>query len=393
MSRKAILRMSVINEASTEQSTKLMRYQSVSRVVDENEEEWNVNIRKAQREFDRCWRTTCQYYIDKHTLVVFVTAVTSIIKLLKDFRPFTIVIDEASQMAETAIVSVVATFFQSVQKLVLAGDLMQNSSFVESDNRNEFASTTERSLMERMMITGVPSIFLCTQYRMHLDISDTLSRHFYQGRLVDAPNVSGRIEEGIFRMFLQRNLASCTRHNVFVHIAERRMYVSKKGGSKVNPPYVAAAQQLVSALIAAGASGDAIGLRTFYKAQLQIHPVLSPPLVNVITVDACQGREFDDVVVDTVSPSRQDFSLGFLTNPKKIHVALSRAKHGLIVVGSQEMGKGPRPNRGAKIWDTIIQDHLRQGSFSTMTVDSRRIEEQFFIPGEHYASARRDRHG
>lgn len=141
---------------------------------------------------------------------------------------------------------------------------------------------------------------------------------------------------------------------------------------------MAASQQFVSDLIAAGAPGDTIGLVTFYKAQLQIHQILSPPLVNVMTVDACQGREFDYVIVDTVSPGGQDYSLGFLTDPKKINVTLSRAKHGLIIVGSKGMGKGPYPNHGARLWDSIIQDHSRHGSLITMTIDSRRIEERFY---------------
>ena len=158
---------------------------------------------EAQKDFDKCWRAAGQYYVVKQTQVVFVTAATSTTKLLKDFRPSTTVLDEASQMTEVATVSVIATFFQNVQKLVLAEDLMQNSPFVRSDNRNEFAKTTSRSLMERMMITGVPSRFLSVQYRMHPHISDTISRYFSQGRLLDAPNVSGRVEEGIFRLQIQ----------------------------------------------------------------------------------------------------------------------------------------------------------------------------------------------
>ena len=43
-----------------------------------------------------------------------------------------------------------------------------------------------------------------------------------------------------------------------------------------------------------------------------------------MTVDACQGREFDYVVVDTVSPGGQDFGLGFLTDPKKNLMSLSQ---------------------------------------------------------------------
>ena len=46
MSRKAILRMSVINEEATGQSTELMRYQSVFRVIDDNQGERDTNEEK-----------------------------------------------------------------------------------------------------------------------------------------------------------------------------------------------------------------------------------------------------------------------------------------------------------------------------------------------------------
>lgn len=62
--------MSVIDEAVIGQFTELVRYQSVSRVVDDNQGVWNANFRKAQKEFDKCWRTTCQYYIGKRTLEI-----------------------------------------------------------------------------------------------------------------------------------------------------------------------------------------------------------------------------------------------------------------------------------------------------------------------------------
>ncbi|CAK4473014.1 unnamed protein product [Aphanomyces euteiches] len=52
--------------------------------------------------------------------------------------------------------------------------------------------------------------------------------------------------------------------------------------------------------------------------------------VDAITVDAMQGREADVVVLSCV---RTDNKIGFLRNPNRLNVAISRAKEALYIVG------------------------------------------------------------
>ena len=134
--------------------------------------------------------------------VIFVTAATFTCRVLKGFKPATLIIDEATQITEVASVSVVASFIPSIQKVILAGDLMQNCLFIGSIRRNEFSSTTERSLIKRMLFTGVPSSLLGTQYRMHPHISEMISKLLYEGRLIDGENVKHREEDKIFQRIL-----------------------------------------------------------------------------------------------------------------------------------------------------------------------------------------------
>lgn len=401
MSRKLILQTNtvpadeVIDEptsTATEPSVEMISLRTPQRIVGEDPQKEQNSIRKAQKLFDSCWLKTCRHYIAKSTQVVFVTAATSTCKLLTDFTPSTIIVDEASQMTEINTITVVAKFFPGVEKLILVGDLKQNSLYVGSSNRNEFAKSTERSLMERMMLTGVPSKFLSVQYRMHPHISSTVSKHFYDGRMTDGANVFDRPQDHVFQQFLTQNM-SCERHSVFLHVEGGQLYSVVKGGSKVNPQFATAAQQMLRGLLAAGAAEKDIGLVTFYKAQLHIYQELSSPLVNTMTVDACRGHEFDFVIVDTVTPGGRDYGLGFLTDLKNINVALSRAKHGLIIIGSQDMGKVGFANNGAKTWQSIIQDHAAQAALLTMTVNGEEIKKQFDIPGQHYKSAYRNAHG
>ncbi|KAF0687333.1 hypothetical protein As57867_020845, partial [Aphanomyces stellatus] len=60
----------------------------------------------------------------------------------------------------------------------------------------------------------------------------------------------------------------------------------------------------------------------------QAEPALAS--VDVVTVDAMQGREADVVVLSCV---RTDGQVGFLSNRPRINVALSRAKEALYIVG------------------------------------------------------------
>ncbi len=79
--------------------------------------------------------------------------------------------------------------------------------------------------------------------------------------------------------------------------------------------------------------------------------------MNVTTIDVCQNREFRYVILDTVISDDQEFSLEFLTDSRKINVALSRAKHDLITVDSVKMTQVRYSNTSAKVWSRLIEYH------------------------------------
>ena len=72
--------------------------------------------------------------------------------------------------------------------------------------------------------------------------------------------------------------------------------------------------------------------------------------VEVLTVDACQGSEYDYVVLSTVRSaplttcgSEVSKTLSFASDRQRMCVRLSRAKRGLLVVGNRwtfELAKG-----------------------------------------------------
>jgi regulator of nonsense transcripts 1 len=55
--------------------------------------------------------------------------------------------------------------------------------------------------------------------------------------------------------------------------------------------------------------------------------------IEIDTVDAFQGREKEFIFFSCVR-ANEEFSIGFLADKRRVNVALTRARHGLVVVGN-----------------------------------------------------------
>ena len=87
-------------------------------------------------------------------------------------------------------------------------------------------------------------------------------------------------------------------------------------------------------------AADRVRIITFYRAQVVlVQQLLSRrglPRVLVATVDSSQGCEAELVIVSFVrsNSGRGRFTAGFLTDDRRVNVALTRAKFQLICVGN-----------------------------------------------------------
>lgn len=202
------------------------------------------------------------------------------------------------------------------------------------------------SLFARLQRNGVPSLLLTTQYRMHPAIAQFPSLRFYGGK------VSSGVSD-VDRPFLQQfpwpsnkipvALIDCNGKEERVSSSPISLSENSNGGPSFrNRPQADVVMQCVDLLMKNDCS---CAILSPYNGQVRY---LSNLLLNsysqafktghlvVSTIDGFQGREADVVVISTVRCNEKG-SLGFLADPRRMNVAITRARRGLVVIGCKEM--------------------------------------------------------
>jgi hypothetical protein len=234
------------------------------------------------------------------------------------------------------------------RKIILVGDHKQLPHMLEPevlklirDDPKYSDLNLDISLFEKlfsMFESGIrpKSILLNTQYRMHPDICQFVSEAFYEGKLKSGITAEDRVIP----------------HEIFDGKALAYINVTKNRGTEsggMSKSRVSEARLIAEGVkkVAGICPDKTIGVITFYSAQRdmlekEIRDVLNDDQfskVEIGTVDAFQGKEFDFVFLSCVrSNTRKEEkdSVGFLTKPNRVCVSLSRAKYQLAVYADAE---------------------------------------------------------
>ncbi|XP_052189720.1 uncharacterized ATP-dependent helicase C29A10.10c-like [Diospyros lotus] len=243
-----------------------------------------------------------------------------------------VVIDEAAQASEVAVLPPLSL---GAARCVLVGDPQQLPATVISKAAGTLLYS--RSLFERFQQAGCPTILLSVQYRMHPQIRDFPSRYFYQGRLTDSESVANLPDEKYYK-------DSLLHPYVFYDISHGRE--SQRGGS-VSYQNIHEAQfclrlyeHLQKTLKSLGLGKVSVGIITPYKLQLkclqrEFEDVLKSEEgkdIYINTVDAFQGQERDVIIMSCVRASSH--GVGFVSDIRRMNVALTRARRALWVMGN-----------------------------------------------------------
>lgn len=237
-----------------------------------------------------------------------------------------VVIDEACQSVEPGC-WVPLPF---ADRMVLAGDHCQLPPTILSAEaaREGYAI----SLMQRLVERFGPQVTrqLTVQYRMHHRIMQFSSNHFYDGnlqadrsvadhRLTDLPTYRGADDDPV--TFIDTAGAGWDEQQ------------EKDGLSRLNPEEGRLVLNQVNALCEAGLKPNDIAVIAPYAAQVRwLRQHAEFDQLEIDTVDGFQGREKEAVVMCTVR-SNSKGEVGFLSDSRRMNVALTRAKRKLIVIG------------------------------------------------------------
>ncbi|KQM69597.1 DNA helicase [Pedobacter sp. Leaf216] len=249
---------------------------------------------------------------------------------VRNLKYNTIVIDEAGQALEPACWIPIL----KAQKVVLAGDHFQLSPTIKS---NEAAKNgLSNTLLEKIVKLHPESVVLLEeQYRMNTNIMGYSSSVFYNNALRAHHSVADRVLFPGEKAIQFIDTAGCS-------------YDEKLDGTSTTNSDEAAflvkhlthlAERLISDPLQTGF--PSIAIISPYKQQVQIlnalvqeSEILNPYLnqISVNTIDSFQGQE-RDVVYISLTRSNAEGSIGFLSDTRRMNVAMTRARKKLVVIG------------------------------------------------------------
>ncbi|AGO13969.1 AaceriAGR108Cp [[Ashbya] aceris (nom. inval.)] len=299
--------------------------------------------------------TSRSYAIVSSANVILTTNISAGSAVVKKLRRLpTVIMDEATQSPEAS--TLVPLSLHGIRKLVLVGDEMQLSPFALPPN-------FKTSLFNRAVknTNGTALQFLRVQYRMHPAISEFPNQQFYNSRLVNGVTHEDRSWPDVRNPLIFVDLSGSAERRgppktsqekswcnpaeadfVFaaVHtlVCKKRVPPSQIG---VITPYVA--------------QRDAIASRLARDPVLGAHVTPREPgdqdsgQLLVASIDAFQGHERAFIIVSCVRANPHG-QVGFLADGRRMNVALTRARNGLILVGNADTLV-----KGSRIWRNYIE--------------------------------------
>ncbi len=274
-------------------------------------------------------------HILNSTHIVMTTLGSAGSKTMENMVKFSvIVIDEAACSSEPSILPALQL---GSSHCVLVGDPQQlpATTFAMSGRELKY----DRSLFQRLEEGGHDVNMLNIQYRMHSKISAFPRKIFYEGSLLDGPNVSNpdyggqlsKVIKSTFRYFQPLTVMD-------LDSSEER------DGAKLSNMDEAKLALFLYATIDKETNGlvkkSKVAIITPYMQQVFVikrifedkYGLSYNRLVEISTVDAYQGKESEIVILSCVRAASKSVGIGFLSDVQRMNVALTRAKHFLFVI-------------------------------------------------------------
>ncbi|KAF4837191.1 Regulator of nonsense transcripts 1-like protein [Colletotrichum tropicale] len=246
-----------------------------------------------------------------------------------------VLIDESTQSAEPECM---IPLVLGCKQVVLVGDHKQLGPVIM--NKKAAKAGLNQSLFERLVNLRLVPIRLNIQYRMHPCLSEFPSNMFYDGSLQNGVTHRERLRRDVDFPWPVADMPMMFWSNL------GNEEISASGTSYLNRTEASNVEKVVTRFFKAGVKPGDIGVITPYEGQRSYivstmqntgtFKKESYKEVEVASVDAFQGREKDFIVLSCVR-SNDNQGIGFLSDPRRLNVALTRAKYGLVIIGNPKV--------------------------------------------------------
>lgn len=258
-------------------------------------------------------------------------------RLSQLYFPF-VLIDEASQSTEP---EAILPLTKGCRHLVLVGDQMQLGPRIYSKIAE--VSGLGISLMKRLIDSGIQPYLLQFQYRMHPLISRFPSEFYYEGLIINGVSSNDR---PIIENFWPNDIP-----NIFLHNDFQEGSIGSGTVSNINEAFEVL--YAINSLKENFVEYNRIVVITPYEGQKKVISEIfeiNHIGIKVVNIDEFQGCEQDYVIFSTVR-SNSEFEIGFLNDYRRMNVAITRAKFGLVVLGNCYVLKK------SLLWSHLIKDY------------------------------------
>lgn len=229
----------------------------------------------------------------------------------------TLVIDEAGQCMEP----MAWVIFPYANKWVLAGDHLQLPPMILSEEAKRKGFNT--SILEYCFKNTTNVYFLDTQYRMRKAIADFSSQYFYDGNLKTASHLKNT---GLHISFFDTAGAG---------------FEEEKGGDGVSLLNQGELGVVGKIIDSEKLNKNNIAFISPYSGQVDLARSTYGKELTISTIDSFQGQEKEIIIISLVRSNDENI-IGFLSDYRRMNVALTRAKEQLFVIGdSSTIGNDP----------------------------------------------------
>ena len=241
------------------------------------------------------------------------------------FRPYHALIDEASLMP----LSLATILGKTAPSVCLFGDSRQMQPIFRSELEQNIMS---KSILDYCAenIEGVTVDVLHTTYRMNNEITECVSKAFYEPygiRLVSSEISSEN------RLEYHGNSESLQ----WINIETECEYLEE------NREEAECVSNIVKELLSIGLNHNDIAVVTPFRKQVSLIRSMTRNIVAeddmplIDTVERLQGQDVDCVIISFVKTS--DSNVDFIFNPNRLNVMISRAKRKVFIITSNEVGE------------------------------------------------------